>query len=77
MVKTHTNLIQDARAMSVVDLRKNIDQDRITLQELRSQLAIGKLTRHHQLRAITRRIARLLTVLREKTMLESINQDGK
>jgi ribosomal protein L29 len=77
MSKSTTNPLTEYRAMSTAELAKKIEADQLSLKQLRSQLSIGKLTRHHQIGEVRQRIARLKTVLQEKIMLELANQDGK
>lgn len=66
------NPMLEFRKLTLDELAKKIVQERLRLQELRSQLAIGKLTNHQALAQVRRSIARMETVKQEKIMLEEL-----
>lgn len=67
---------QDLRKLSLADLNKRLDKKRLQLQEIRAQLAIGKLTTHHLIGQAKKDLARIETVKQEKIILEEI-KDGR
>lgn len=65
--------VQDYRKLSLAELVKKIDQKELQLQELRAQLAIGKLTDHRSIAKVRKDIAHMKTVKQEKILLEEIS----
>lgn len=66
-------LAQDYRKLTLVDLDKKLARQCLNLQELRAQLAIGKLTNHQAIAQARRAIARIKTVKQEKIILEELS----
>ncbi len=64
--------VQDYRKLSLTELTKRIIQRELQLQELRAQLAIGKLTNHRSIAKARKDIAHIKTVRQEKILLEEI-----
>ena len=56
----------EIRDMKVEDIQDELDDARESLMRLRFQLTTGELTDHTQIRFTRRKIARLLTILKEK-----------
>jgi large subunit ribosomal protein L29 len=56
----------EIREMKIEDLQEELEDTRESLMRLRFQLTTGELTDHTQIRAARRKIARLLTILKEK-----------
>jgi large subunit ribosomal protein L29 len=56
----------EIRDMKIEDIQEELDDTRESLMRLRFQLTTGELTDHTQIRATRRKIARLLTILKEK-----------
>lgn len=59
---------EDIRAMSVEELRKNIEQAHQELFNLRTRLATRQLVNHREIPKARRKIARFETILREKEL---------
>jgi len=74
MAKTK-NKMQDYRKRSLEALDNELKKLRMQVQELNSQLAIGKLTSHTKIRAVKKNIARIETVKQEKNILEAISHE--
>ena len=58
--------ISEIRKLSVEDIESNLDDAREELMRMRFQKATGELTNHNLPSMTRRKIARLLTVLKEK-----------
>lgn len=58
--------IDEIRELSLEDIESNLDDAREELMRMRFQRATGELTNHNLPKYTRRRIARLLTVLKEK-----------
>lgn len=58
--------ILEIREMSTEDISTELDNSREELMRLRFQITTGELTDHNRLRITRQKIARLLTVLRER-----------
>ena len=58
--------INEIREMTIEDIETNLDDAREELMRMRFQRATGELTNHNLPKYTRRRIARLLTVLKEK-----------
>lgn len=58
--------INEIRELSLEDIESNLDDAREELMRMRFQRATGELTNHNLPKYTRRRIARLLTVLKEK-----------
>lgn len=56
----------EIRDMKIEDIQEELEDTRESLMRLRFQLTTGELTDHTQIRATRRKIARLLTILKEK-----------
>ena len=56
----------EIRDMSVEKIQEELDDARESLMRLRFQLTTGELTDHTQIRSTRRKIARLLTILKER-----------
>jgi len=68
--------IQKLRDKIDTDLRKELIKERQHLQEMRFDLARGKVKNSAAVRDSKRRIARLATLAEEKTTVESNTQNG-
>lgn len=60
--------IEEIRALSAEEIRKQIDGAHRESMELRFKLATKQLVNHRQLPVIKKQIARLQTVLRERAL---------
>jgi len=72
--------IQKLRDKVVEDLRKDVDNEEKKLQELRFDLARGKVKNSDLVRNSRKNIAKLKTILEEKearTKINTANEDGK
>jgi len=58
--------VQEIRDMSLEDIEAELDGTREELMRLRFQFTTGELTDHTRLSITRRKIARLITILREK-----------
>ena len=56
----------EIREMSFEDIYSELDDAREELMRLRFQTTTGELTDHNQMKHVRKKIARLLTVLRER-----------
>lgn len=56
----------EIRDMDIEGIQEELDDARESLMRLRFQLTTGELTDHTQIRFTRRKIARLLTILKEK-----------
>lgn len=64
--------IDAIRNLSTGEIRTKLDQSREELRNLRFQRAVGQLTDLMRLRAVRRDIARLETILRERTIAAAL-----
>jgi len=55
----------EIRDMKIEDIQEELDDARESLMRLRFQLTTGELTDHTQIRSTRRKIARLITILKE------------
>lgn len=60
--------MQEIRALSSDDLKKQLDDSYRELLNLRFRLVTRQLVNHHEIRNVRKRIARLKTVLREREL---------
>lgn len=65
----------EIRKLSLDEIRTELDDAREELMKLRFQSATGELTDFNRLRIVRRKIARLLTILKEQERLEA-SQEG-
>jgi len=65
----------EIRDMSLENLQQELDDARESLMRLRFQLTTGELTDHTQIRSARRKIARLLTIVKERADEE--NKEGE
>ncbi|MDD5605831.1 MAG: 50S ribosomal protein L29 [Patescibacteria group bacterium] len=72
MAKTEKNILQDLRSKDIPALDKDIATAAKKLGELRSQLAVGKLTNHAAINKLRKDIARMQTLKGEKIILKEI-----
>ena len=56
----------EIRDMKIEDIQDELDDARESLMRLRFQLTTGELTDHTQIRFTRRKIARMLTILKQK-----------
>ncbi|MBN2043397.1 MAG: 50S ribosomal protein L29 [Anaerolineales bacterium] len=56
----------EIREMSIENIQEELDDAREALMRLRFQLTTGELTDHTQIKQTRRKIARLITILKEK-----------
>lgn len=61
---------EEIREMSLEDIQEELDSSREALMRLRFQLTTGELTDHTQIKATRRKIARLVTILNERSAAE-------
>lgn len=61
--------IQEIRALSSEELKKQLDESYRELLNLRFRLVTRQLTNHHEIRNVRKRTARIKTVLRERELL--------
>jgi large subunit ribosomal protein L29 len=57
----------EIREMSIEDIQEELEDARESLMRLRFQLTTGELTDHTQIRQTRRNIARLITILKERS----------
>ncbi|MDT7919719.1 MAG: 50S ribosomal protein L29 [Meiothermus sp.] len=57
----------ELRKLSLAELQKRIQDTKKELMELRFQASIGQLDKNHRISEAKREIARMMTVLSEKT----------
>jgi large subunit ribosomal protein L29 len=60
------------RSLSTGEIRTKLDQSHEEMRNLRFQRAVGQLTDLMRLRAVRRDIARLETILRERTIASAL-----
>jgi len=60
--------IQEIRALSSEELKKQLDESHRELLNLRFRLATRQLVNHHEIHNVRKRIARLKTILREREL---------
>lgn len=71
-------LIREIRNLGTADIQKKIEDAREEYFNLRFQRASGQLEDYTQIREARRRIARMITVLREREIAEWISSgEGK
>ena len=63
--------VDEIRALSEVDLRKELDDTYRESFNLRFRHATNQLTNHRELRHVRRKIARLKTIIREREMVKA------
>ena len=61
--------IQEIRALSSEELRKQLEESYQELFNLRFRLATKQLVNQHEIRNVRRRVARIKTILREREPL--------
>lgn len=66
----------EIREMSTEDIQEELDATREELMRLRFQYTTGELTDTSRIRIIRRKIARLLTVLRERDLAAESEGDA-
>lgn len=64
--------ITEIRSMKLDDIEIELDDAREELMRFRFQMTTGELTDHNLLRTSRQKIARLLTVLKEKRVEEGV-----
>jgi len=64
--------ISEVREMSPDEILDALDDAREELMRLRFQITTGELTDHNQLKTTRQKIARIMTVLREREMIEEL-----
>jgi len=60
--------LKELRVLSVADLKKQVEESRQELFNLRFRLSTKQLVNHRELRRVRRNIARLNTLLTEKEL---------
>lgn len=60
----------EIRGMSIEDMATELEETREELMRLRFQQATGELVDHNQLRTARRKIARILTVMKQEEQKE-------
>jgi len=68
--------ILEIREMSTEDILTELDDAREELMRLRFQITTGELTDHNRLRITRQKIARLLTVIRERQLDEEMEGEA-
>lgn len=63
--------VDEIRALSEVDLRKELEDTYRESFNLRFRHATNQLTNHRELRHVRRKIARLKTIIREREMVRA------
>lgn len=63
---------QEIRSMGSADLEKQLEDAREEYFNLRFQRASGQLEDYNQIKKVRRSIARMITILREREIAESI-----
>lgn len=66
----------EIRSMDSEDIQDELDDAREELMRLRFQVTTGELTDYNQLRFTRKKIARLLTVLRERELEEEMEGEA-
>lgn len=61
-------MAEDLRVLSDDDLRKQLEEARRELFNLRFRLVTKQLTNHREIRNVKKRIARLKTIMREREL---------
>lgn len=72
MSKKNTNTLQEMRSKDIVSLDKDILTTSKKLTELKSELAVGKLSNHAAIAKTRKEIARMKTLRQEKIILKEI-----
>ena len=62
--------MEEIRALSSVDLKKELDETYREMFNLRVQMATKQLVNYRQIRHVRKKIARIKTVLRERELAE-------
>ena len=68
--------IAEIREMSIEDIQEELDESREELMRLRFQQTTGELTDHNLMKFTRRKIARLLTVLKERESEQESEGEG-
>lgn len=63
-------MIQEIRALSSEELKKQLDGAYRELLNLRFRLATKQLVNYHEIRNVRKRIARIKTIMRERELFE-------
>ena len=63
-------MIQEIRALSSEELKKQLDGAYRELLNLRFRLATKQLVNYHEIRNVMKRIARIKTIMRERELFE-------
>ncbi|TES89331.1 MAG: 50S ribosomal protein L29 [Anaerolineales bacterium] len=66
----------EIRSMDSEDIQDELDDAREELMRLRFQVTTGELTDYNQLRFTRKKIARLLTILRERELEEEMEGEA-
>jgi large subunit ribosomal protein L29 len=69
--------IKEIRGMSFDELEEELDDTREELMRLRFQRHTGELTDHNLLRLTRRKIARILTIMRERRDDDLNDEEGE
>ncbi len=67
---------KELRELTEDELRVRLQETRRELFNLRQQWYAGSLEDHNRLRAVRKDIARILTVLRERELMQDVPQKG-
>lgn len=59
---------KEIRALSPVELAKQLEEAHRELFNLRFRLTTGQLTNHHEIRKVRKDIARMKTIIREREL---------
>lgn len=68
--------VAEIREMSIEDIYAELDDAREELMRFRFQTTTGELTDHNQMKYVRKKIARLLTVLREREIDEEMEGEA-
>ena len=66
----------EIRSMDAEDIQDELDDAREELMRLRFQVTTGELTDYNQLRFTRKKIARFLTILRERELEEELEGEA-
>ena len=66
----------EIRDMKIEDIQEELDNARESLMRLRFQLTTGELTDHTQIRFTRRNIARLITILKQRSEEQQEKEGG-
>jgi len=61
---------KEIRALSSLEIRKQLEEARRELFNLRFRLATRQLANHREVRKVKKKVARMLTILRERELAE-------